>query len=162
MRPDRYDDYIYEYSPAPIPGLQSYNSEAVKNKFPTVIPFHIVDDRLLEFALIFPQNPDSAIKDGFRRLETIVSERASIHDEVGVKLFSKAFLNEDAPLTWDKISKGEKVARAQMFTGVFGAYRNPRAHKEKEMTHAEDLREFLLLNELYLLEASAVKEPDSD
>ena len=157
IRPSRYHDYIYEHSPTPITGLQSYNSQVVKNEFPVVIPFHILDDRLLEFALIFSDNPDTAIKDGFRRLETIISERANMHDEVGVKLFSSAFLGDAAPLTWEGEHKGEKVARAQMFTGTFGAYRNPRMHKEKKMTGAENLREFLLLNELYHLEASAIQ-----
>ena len=96
-------------------------------------------------------------KDGFRRLETIVSERANIHDKVGAKLFSSAFLDDDAPLTWEGLNKGERAARVQMFAGTFGAYRNPRMHKEKKMTDAENLREFLLLNELYHLEASAIQ-----
>lgn len=157
LRPSRYYDYIYDNSPAPTYGSEPYNSQVVKNEFPAVIPFHIIDDRLLEFALTFSDNADTALKGGFRRLETIVSERANIHDEVGGRLFSSAFLGDEAPLTWQLTHKGENAARVQMFTGTFGAYRNPRMHKEREMTSGENLREFLLLNELYHLEASAIE-----
>jgi hypothetical protein len=161
VRPSCYYDYIDEYAVPPLTMQQSYNKQVVRDLFPAVIPFHIIDDRLLEFALMFHKTPDAAIKDGFRRLETIFSQRIDTGDDVGAKMFSKAFLGEEAPLTWEGIGKGEIVARVQMFTGAFGAYRNPRAHREKSKTQAENLREFLILNELYLLEASAISTEEN-
>jgi len=43
-----------------------------------------------------------------------------------------------------------------LFTGAFGAHRNPRAHKELTSQNEELLAEFLLLNHLYRLERDTV------
>ena len=51
------------------------------------------------------------------------------------------------------MDKSEKVGRINLFTGTYMAYRNARAHKENPKT--ELLAEFLLLNQLYLLESEA-------
>lgn len=54
---------------------------------------------------------------------------------------------------------GETTAssRSKLFEGVFGAYRNERVHKEKDIysfeEEAEFLRELFLLNELFILES---------
>jgi hypothetical protein len=57
-------------------------------------------------------------------------------------------------LTWPVNDDGEKNGRANLFTGTFMAYRNPRAHREH--SSEELLAEFLLLNQLYRLEFEAV------
>ena len=41
------------------------------------------------------------------------------------------------------------------FTGSYMAFRNARAHREKDENLVHQYREFLLINELYLLESEA-------
>ncbi|MCH8504956.1 MAG: hypothetical protein LAT50_11610, partial [Ectothiorhodospiraceae bacterium] len=45
--------------------------------------------------------------------------------------------------------------RANLFVGVYMANRNRRAHKELPSKLSDELREFLLVNELFLLEAES-------
>ena len=40
---------------------------------------------------------------------------------------------------------------------IFTAYRNERAHSEVDKPYFKQLREFLLINELYLLESETIK-----
>ena len=56
---------------------------------------------------------------------------------------------------WTGMNSGEKAGRGNLFSGAYGAHRNPRAHRELKSEHAEQLREFLLLNHLYHLEKEA-------
>ena len=82
--------------------------------------------------------------------------------ESGGKLFSKAFLASDAPLTWDVPDESEIKGRATLFTATFSAFRNARMHRELRQGTEETLREFLLVNELFSLERSAKCFNDSE
>jgi hypothetical protein len=44
-----------------------------------------------------------------------------------------------------------------MFIGAFLTFRNPRSHREIEVDDRVTLREFLIVNELFLLESEAVE-----
>jgi hypothetical protein len=127
-------------------------------EFPPVIPWAIIDSRITDLALKFFQHPDDCLLTGYRRLEDILRKRSGI-DEHGVKLFSEAFHGEKAKLGWKKLGDNERTGRANLFTGAYMAYRNPRAHKELEHRINEQLMEFLLLNQLYCLERDAIKQP---
>lgn len=52
---------------------------------------------------------------------------------------------------------GEIKGRANLFTGTYMAFRNARAHRESTENYAQMFREFLLVNELYLLESEAIE-----
>lgn len=84
----------------------------------------------------------------------LIKDKSGITQEIGVKLFSKVFQGEDAPLYWDDIDGSEVKGRATLFSRVFMAYRNHRAHQEPDDDIHEDLREFMLLNQLFILEMS--------
>ncbi|WJG24065.1 TIGR02391 family protein [Vibrio furnissii] len=84
----------------------------------------------------------------------LIKDKSSITQEMGVKLFSKAFQGEDASLYWDDIDGSEVKGRATLFSSVFMAYRNRRAHQEPGDDIHEDIREFMLLNRLFILEMS--------
>ncbi len=122
-------------------------------EFPPVVPFSIIDPRIMDLARDFWDRPDSNLSIGYRRLEDLVRERTGL-TKSSAKLFSRAFTGEDAVLTWMVKDESEKQGRAGLFVNVYLAYRNPRAHQENPK--AELLAEFLLLNHLYLLEAEAV------
>lgn len=133
---------------------ERHESEHLWRKFPPVIPFAIIDRRIIDLALTFFADPDKKLLTGYRRLEDIIRKRSGI-DEHGVKLFSEAFHGEKAKLGWKDIGESERIGRANLFVGAYMAYRNPRAHREPD-GHAEShLTEFLLLNHLFILEKDA-------
>lgn len=148
IRPSRWYDYIFESD------ANRRRDGTLWAEFDPVIPFGIIDSRIIDLAISFWANPDNNILTAYRRLEDIIRKRTSI-DEHGVKLFSKAFHGDSAPLTWQDIDNGEAAGRAQLFTGTYMAYRNPRAHREQGHSKSGQLEEFLNLNNLYLLERSA-------
>jgi uncharacterized protein (TIGR02391 family) len=131
------------------------------------MPFGILDPRLADLALDFHAAPDRVLLDGFRRLEDRIRERTGLAEH-GTKLFSQAFAGDDSRLVWnmpsnargaerDLIEKGEQAGRAQLFTGAYQAFRNPRAHRTLNHSAAEALSEFLVLNQLFRFEAEAVE-----
>ncbi len=123
--------------------------------FPAVLPFSVIDRRLADLALRFRTEPGDALLQGFRRLEDTVRSRTGLHEH-GSKLFSQAFQGEQAKLTWDGLLPAETVGRVHLFTGAYMAHRNPRAHREIKDNEVDLVSEFLLLNHLFRLEASAV------
>jgi hypothetical protein len=148
-RPRRFYDYIFE---------EDWDRKVAGNlwvHFPAVIPFRIIDPRIMDLALSFFERPDDRLLAGYRRLEDLVRERTSIK-EFGVKLFSRAFIGPSSALTW-KCEVSEQTGRGTLFTAAYLAYRNPRAHRELDGGAGEHLAEFLLLNQLYRLEKEAVE-----
>lgn len=129
--------------------------------FRPVIPFAIIDPRIMDLAVSFWKHPDANLNDSYRRFEDIIRARTKLEDH-GYDLFKKAFLLEDSLLAWQSVPKGEKIGRANLIIGAYSAHRNPRAHKEKKSHSHEYLSEFLLLNHMFRLEAEAVenKAPD--
>jgi hypothetical protein len=124
--------------------------------FRPVIPFAIIDKRIIDLAISFWKNPDGNLMDGYRRFEDRIRGRIE-EKEHGVKLFQRAFLGSESILYWKDIENGEQVARANLIISAYSAYRNPRAHKEINNRSAEYLSEFLLLNHLFRLESEAIK-----
>jgi hypothetical protein len=115
----------------------------------------------MDLAVRFHEDEDRSIVAAYRRLEDLVRRRTNIV-ESGTRLFSQAFLSERSPLTWEVRDINEAKARANMFTAIFGAFRNARMHREQKQRPADALREFLLVNELFLLESSAVPRSSCD
>lgn len=145
VMPHRWYDYIYE---------QHYSELNARKYFPAEIPLSLLDSRLHEISFSFKQNPDNALLAGYRLLERLIKDKSGLTQETGAKLFSKAFQGEDAPLYWDDLDGSEVKGRATLFSSVFMAYRNRRAHQEPDNDIHEDLREFMLLNQLFILEES--------
>lgn len=116
----------------------------------------LLDTRLIEQALEFKKNPDNAIMNAYRRIEDIVRKRTELHNESNTKLFAKAFQGDDSVLCWENLDSSESKGRASLFTSVFMAYRNNRAHQEPKHNLRDDIREFMLINQLFILESEAV------
>jgi len=154
-RPSRWRDYIDEKH-----FERARDGSLWENGFPPVVPFAAVDPRIMDLALEFWANPDKSLLDGYRRLEDIIRKRTGITHH-GAKLFSQAFNPDGGALTWKGGDDGERAGRMQLYTGTYGAHRNPRAHREPNDQSAAQLSEFLLLNHLYILERDAVPNPDA-
>jgi Protein of unknown function (Hypoth_ymh) len=125
-------------------------------EFEPIIPLGLVDSRITDLAYRFFRVPDACLLEGYRRLEDIVRGKTG-SDEHGAKLFSKAFVGDDPWLRWEGLAPTEQNARGQLFTSVYGAYRNPRAHRELQSNLHDQTREFFLLNHLFGLERTAVE-----
>jgi len=148
--PTRWHDYILD---------ERWDRDDVARlwqEFEPLIPFALVDSRITDLALRFFQFPDSCLVTGYRRLEDIVRSRTGVRGQ-GAKLFSQAFLGEAPKLVWKELDPGEQAARGSLFTNAYGAYRNPRAHRESAHDSQSQALEFLLLNHLYVLEKTAVE-----
>jgi hypothetical protein len=158
LRPERWYDYIMKHSG--FRSIEDLDDKIKLNaKFPVAIPFHIIDGRIMDLALSFSQDADNAILSAFRRLEDLIKDRTKAVDKSGARLFSAVFQGEHSLLHWNDRDPGEHAAKAKMFDAIFGAYRNPRAHGECRSGPGKKLREFLLVNELFLLEQSAIERP---
>jgi hypothetical protein len=148
--PHRWHDYVFEDHHD-----KARNGTLWHCEFPPVVPFALIDSRIMDLALSFWDGPDDKLMLGYRRLEDLVRERTGIAQH-GTKLFSKAFSVSDGLLTWTDANDGERTGRMNLFAGTYAAHRNPRAHTELGGNAEELLAEFLLLNHLYRLERDAV------
>jgi hypothetical protein len=118
--------------------------------FPPVVPFAIIDSRIMDLATSFWNDPDDRLLKGYRRLENLVRNRTQLECH-GTKLFSEALMGDNPKLTWPAIDKTERNGRANLFTAAYMAHRNPRAHRVMENDRDAQLSEFLLLNHLFRL-----------
>lgn len=148
VRPVRWHRYL----------LDRHEREAKENllwkAFRPAMPFALIDPRIMDLALSFWEDPDQKLVKTYRRLESIIRERTGL-ERHGAKLFAEAFQSKPPKLSWSGIPAEEQVARANLFSAIFGTYRNPRGHRELEQHAAELLGEFLVANELYRLESQA-------
>lgn len=138
-------------------GEDSFNDHARLNSyFPPSVPYNVIDSRIMDLAFELGSKPDAAVTSAYRRLEGIVRKRTKIQ-ESGAKLFAKSFMDDSSPLHWNDEDRSEQKGKAQLFIGVYGGFRNPRMHREFESKPGEYLREFLLINELFVLESESVE-----
>ncbi|MBF7695870.1 TIGR02391 family protein [Acinetobacter rathckeae] len=149
VRPIRLHDYIYPF--------EGEVNQVLKQKryYPLELPYSIIDDRIFDLALLFKQDPDSALSKAYKRLEDIIRQRTNLN-ESNKRLFEQVFQGKNAILTWDVPDHSEIQGRIELFKGTYMAFRNARAHREKKENLVHQYREFLLINELYLLEEEAI------
>ena len=142
IRPARWADYIYD-----VKGLHESEYNALAKHYPSQLPLNIIDPRIIDLATDFESDPDKSIVSGYRRLEDTIRKRTGLKNGHGAELFSKAFDGDDPLLIWKDIHPTESKGRARLFSGVFMAYRNKRAHKEITDSIEDSMREFLMLNQ---------------
>lgn len=149
VRPNRWRDYLYsQFGPDDrVQDLSSMHS--------LTMPWAIIDHRIHDLALDFFSDPDRSILTGFRRLEDLVRARLGSVEVQSGRVLAAAFVGGDSPFSWPDTSPGEHHGRANLFTGAYQAYRNPRAHGEMSSSPRNSLSEFLMLNHLYGLEKTA-------
>jgi hypothetical protein len=150
LRPRRWADYVFQ---------KHWDWQAngtLWQEFPFIVPFAVIDARLIDLVVSFWESPDDRLLTGYRRLEDIVRARTNIAEH-GSKLFSQAFGPTGGKLTWPDIDGGEHTGRLSLFTGTYMAYRNRRAHRETQDDAGGLLAELMLLNQLYRLEAQSIE-----
>jgi len=153
---------VYDYANDGMAGRGKWE-DAVRSQQPMVIPWAILDGRLIELALDLESDPDRVVFRAFRDLEEIVKRRCSLAMELhGLSVFKRAFRGSGSILEWREMHHAEADGRAQLFEGAYSAFRNARAHRGGNHDLRNALREFLVANELFLLEAEAVPRASVD
>lgn len=150
IRPLQIHEYIY--------AIYNTLEYQVKNDryYPTELPYHLIDSRILDLALKFNDDPNRSIFNAFIRLENIVQKRVN-SDKHSSALFEYAFCTENPPLICKTGDKKASQATGRLFPNIYKAFRNEHAHNEVSKPLKTLIREFLLINELYLLESEAIK-----
>lgn len=129
--------------------------------YPSELPLNLIDPRILDLALKFRDDADSAIMKAYTRLEDIV--RAKIDSKkFSASLMDDSFCsdlrkNKLSPFKWESENEDSSTAIGRLFVNTFKAYRNQRAHSEVDKSISQLHREFLLINELYLLESESIR-----
>lgn len=154
VRPTNIYEYIY--------AIYKTTQYQIENDryYPLGPPFHLIDERIFDLALKFNDDPNYSILTAYTRLEDIVKVKINDHSLFSNNLLKTAFISDKQRKSiYSCDATNEKVSNALgcLFTNIFTAYRNERAHSEVDKPYSLQLREFLLINELYLLENEAIK-----
>jgi hypothetical protein len=148
VRPTQYYRYIQH--------RHDGKTDYIKRLYPLKIPFRLIDDRIMDLALRFDQDPDLSLLQGYRRLEDLLRKRTEVKEATGSKLFAKVFSGNNSILHWENSDPSESAGKANLFTAIYMGYRNSRAHKEIYSSPESTLMEFLMLNELFILESTSI------
>lgn len=74
---------------------------------------------------------DLAVFEAFKQVEIAVRAGANLSDDdIGRKLMSKAFNENDGPLSDQSLPSAERGAIMHLFMGAVGAFKNPNSHRE--------------------------------
>ena len=150
VRPQRWRDYVLKRH------WTDYEIDAQWHRFPQVIPFAVIDRRIMDLAISFWDGPDDTLMNGYRRLEDTIRKRID-SENYGARLFDEAFSLNGGKLKWMDAPDRAHAGRLNLMKGTFSSYRNVRAHRNSEdIDDADLLAEFLLLNQMYRLEGEAV------
>lgn len=89
---------------------------------------------------------DSAAFEAMKAVEVAVREAAKLtNKDLGVPLMRKAFDKSNGPLTDLSMDEGEREARAHLFAGAIGAYKNPHSHRNVLLDDPDEAAEIIML-----------------
>ncbi len=95
---------------------------------------------------------DTAVFLAFKAVEVNVRRLGRFPaDLVGTALMRKAFDVDNGPLTDSEAPKAEREARAHLFSGAIGCYKNPHSHRDVDLTFPEAFEMLLLASHLLRL-----------
>jgi uncharacterized protein (TIGR02391 family) len=89
---------------------------------------------------------DTAVFEAMKAVEVAVREGADLSDkDLGVHLMRKAFDKNTGPLTDRAMEEGEREARAHLFAGAIGSYKNPHSHRNVALDDPNEAAEIIML-----------------
>lgn len=154
VRPSQIHEYIYAI-------YNTLDYQFTNDRYyPTELPYHLIDSRIFDLALKFNDDPNYSILTAYTRLEDIVKDKINDQSLFSNNLLKTAFISDKqrkSIYSWNTNNENVSNALGCLFTNIFTAYRNERAHSEVDKPYSQQIREFLLINELYLLESEAIK-----
>ena len=138
VRPLSWVDYLHD--------IGKVDDSELQHLFPYEIPWASLEPRILDLAMNLQYGDLSAVSQAFNRFESVLKKRCANEAKSLRQAANQVFSNS--------AMKGSESAKEKFVTSVFTLFRNPRAHEELNPTRQEDFRCFVLLNELFLMEAN--------
>lgn len=87
---------------------------------------------------------DGAVFHAMKTVEVAVREASGI-DQDTVKLMRAAFHPETGPLRDPSADGGERQARADLFAGAIGSFKNPQSHRDVDLDDPQEALEIIML-----------------
>lgn len=89
---------------------------------------------------------DVAVLQAMKAVEVAVREAAGLPaKDIGTTLMRKAFDPDNGPLTDTADEKAEREARAALFAGAIGSYKNPHSHRDVNLDDPSEAIEIIML-----------------
>lgn len=89
---------------------------------------------------------DVAVFQAMKGVEVAVREAGGYGDSaLGTDLMRRAFHTDDGPLTDKNAQRAEREARANLFAGAIGFYKNPQSHRDVNLEDPVEALEIVLL-----------------
>lgn len=89
---------------------------------------------------------DVAVFQAMKQLEVAVRDACGYGtEEIGTALMRKAFDVGSGPLTDNTAARAEREARAHLFAGAIGSYKNPQSHRDVNLADPSEAIELIVL-----------------
>jgi uncharacterized protein (TIGR02391 family) len=89
---------------------------------------------------------DTAVFEAMKAVEVAVREVAKLApQDIGTALIRKAFATDDGPLTDITAERAEREARAHLFAGAIGSYKNPQSHRQVALSDPDEAADIVML-----------------
>lgn len=88
---------------------------------------------------------DVAVFQAMKAVEVAVRDASGLQSLLGVALMRQAFHPENGPLTDKNTEGGEREARAALFAGAIGSYKNPHSHRDVPLDDPNEAFETIML-----------------
>lgn len=88
---------------------------------------------------------DVAVFQSMKAVEVAVREASGLHNALGVALMRQAFHPETGALRDRSTEAGEREARAALFAGAIGSYKNPHSHRDVSLNDPDEAFETIML-----------------
>jgi uncharacterized protein (TIGR02391 family) len=89
---------------------------------------------------------DTAVFEAMKAVEVAVREAAGLSaQDITTGLVRKAFAPDDGALTDMSVEKAEREARAHLFAGAIGSYKNPQSHRHVALDDPDEAAEIIML-----------------
>lgn len=88
---------------------------------------------------------DTAVFEAMKAVEVAVRDASGLTSEIGTSLMRRAFDKATGPLSDKSIPEAEREARAHLFAGTIGSYKNPHSHRNVALDDPDEAAEIIML-----------------
>jgi hypothetical protein len=111
-------------------------------------PYWLIEPELLDDIKDLERNPGGAVFQAVRRLEILLRDIGAYPAErIGQSLVNEA-MGTGRPLEPHGATPDERIAWANLFRGVIGAFKNPESHRDQQLKLEDAIGQILAVNTL--------------